>query len=278
MLNDLRELVRYRELFFTLVARDLKARYKRSILGFFWSLLNPLAQIATLTVVFKMVMRIGPPNFGPFLFAAFLPWSFFQLAVMDASTAVPLNVQILKRVYFPREILPLANIGSNLVHFLLAMGVLFAYLILWVHVSLSWSQLLYLPLIVFLQTLLVAGVGLAVSCASVYYQDVHYLVTVGLNLLYWASCIFYPLYSYEQGGTVVRGLADSPFWFVAWLNPLVPLVTLYRQAILTNAEVPDGGMGVEGYLLLRLAFFAVASFLGGYALFNWRKWEFPELT
>ncbi|MBI3946234.1 MAG: ABC transporter permease [Armatimonadetes bacterium] len=278
MLNDLRELVRYRELLITLVARDLKARYKRSVLGFFWSLLNPLVQIATLTVVFKMIMRYGPANFGPFLFVAFLPWTFFQLAVMDASTAVPSNVRILKRVYFPREVLPLANIGANLIHFLMAMVVLFAYLAFWVGVSFSWQQLLFLPLIVLLQTLLVTGLGLAVSCASVYYRDVHYLVTVGLSLLYWASCIFYPLYSYDQGGTVVKGLSDSPFWFVAWINPLVPLVTLYRQAILTNAAVPDGGMGVEGQLLARLAVFAVAMLVGGYALFNWRKWEFPELT
>ncbi|MDH7568353.1 MAG: ABC transporter permease [Armatimonadota bacterium] len=275
MLKDLCELFRYRELFFTLVQRDLKARYKRSVLGFFWSLLNPLLQVATLTVIFKYVIqqRVPITNFAPFLFVAFLPWTFFQLGLMDASTAVPLNVHILKRVYFPREILPLANVASNLVHFLMAMLVLFLYLGVHVRIHFAWDQLLYLPLIIALQTLLVAGFALLVSCMSVYFMDVHYIVTVLLNLLYWASCIFYPLYGNEQ----MAGLATSRFAVIAELNTLVPLVTLYRQSILTHSGVPDAGP-VQWELLVRVAVWAFAALAVGYAVFNWRKWEFAERT
>lgn len=275
MLNDLRELVRYRELFVTLVARDLKGRYKRSALGFVWSLANPLIQIATLTIVFKyMVMRTPMPNYSAFLFVGFIPWMFLQLALTDASVAVPINVQILKRVYFPREILPLSNVASNLVHFLLALVVLFGYLIV-CRIGFSWSHLLYLPLIILLQTIVVSGLALLISCASVYFADITYLVTAGLNLLYWGSCIMYPL---EKSGEM-PGLAGSKFAWVAYVNPVIPLITLYRRVLLARTELPDGGGQPVGWdLLLPVILFAVLSFVVGYTVFNWRKWEFAERT
>lgn len=272
MLSDLRELWRFRELLYNLVSRDLKARYKHSVLGFLWSLVNPLVQVVTLTVVFKYVMLRGQKidNYVPFLFVAFLPWAYFQMTLLDSSAAVLLNVGLLKRVYFPREILPLTQVSSNLVHFLLAQLVLFAYLCT-VPIHFSWHQLIYLPVIILLQTVLLAGLSLIVSCISIYFEDIRYLITVALNLAFYASCIFYPLHGNEQ----IKGLADSRFAWVAYANPMVPLITLYRQSVLCQARVPDASL-VQMPLLALAAVYAFAVFLAGYALFSAKKWEFAE--
>lgn len=272
MLSELRELLRYRELFLNLVVRDLKARYKHSVLGFFWSLLNPLAQIATLTIVFKMIMRTKIDNYAPFLMTAFVPWTFFQLGLLDACASLLQNATVLKRVYFPREVLPLSGVAANLIHFMLAMVVLFGYLMV-VGVHFAWGHLIYLPLIILAETMLVAGLALLVSCASVYFQDIYYLLTMGMNLLYFGSCIFYPLY----GNAQVPGLISSRFGWVAHLNPVVPLVTLYRQAILARANVPDAGP-IQLELLWRVFAFGLGFLIVGYLVFNWRKWEFAERT
>ena len=130
MLKELSELYKYRDLLMQLVVRDLKVRYKNSILGFFWSLANPLVLVATITVVVKYVMRVDIPNYSAYLLVAYLPWMFFQMSLMDASQAVLMHHDLLKKVYFPREVLPLSMVLANLAHFLLAIAVFFVYLLI----------------------------------------------------------------------------------------------------------------------------------------------------
>src|ERR1017187_4349351 len=127
MTNELRELFKYRDLLRQLVMRDLKVRYKNSVLGFFWSLANPMIQVATITIVFKYVMPLNIPNYSAYLLVAFLPWMFFQMTLLDSSQVILLHRDLLRKVYFPREVLPLSVVVSNLIHFLLAMVIFFAY-------------------------------------------------------------------------------------------------------------------------------------------------------
>src|SRR5450759_2475028 len=108
MVNELRELFRYRYLLSQLVVRDVKVRYKNSFLGFFWSLVNPLLQVATMTVVIKYVMRFPIHNYSAYLLVGYLPWMFFQMALLDSSQVVLLHRDLLRKVYFPREVLPLS--------------------------------------------------------------------------------------------------------------------------------------------------------------------------
>jgi len=109
--------------------RDLKVRYKNSALGFFWSLLNPLVQVVTITLVIKYVMNLNIPNYSAYLLVAYLPWVFFQMALLDSSQIILHHRNLLRRVYFPREVLPLSAVVANLIHFVLALVVFFAYLV-----------------------------------------------------------------------------------------------------------------------------------------------------
>jgi lipopolysaccharide transport system permease protein len=276
LIANLRELLRYRELVRNLMVRDIKVRYKNSTLGFFWSLINPLAQVCIITLVFQLVIRIGFPNYSAYVLVGFLPWTFFQMAVLDASQSILLHGALLKKVYIPREAIPISIVLSNLVHFLLALLVLFAYMAV-IRIPFTWRLLLLAP-VIFFQTLLTLGVGLLVSCANVFYEDVKYVMTVGLNLMYYLVPVIY----------VVEQLANIPPkypWLYAHrdvvvgmyqLNPLAVWITAYRHILLP--PVP----GAIGYLPLDPRFVAVAAILSvgiailGYTVFNRYKWEFAE--
>jgi ABC-type polysaccharide/polyol phosphate export permease len=123
MFAEIRELLRYKDLVKQLVKRDLKIRYKNSVLGFFWSLLNPLIQVATITIVVKYILGLEIANYSAYLLAAYLPWAFFQMALLDSSQILIAHRDLLRKVYFPREALPLSAVLSNLVHFALALVV-----------------------------------------------------------------------------------------------------------------------------------------------------------
>jgi len=124
-----KKLFKYRYLLSQLVVRDIKVRYKNSFLGFFWSLANPLLQVATMTIVIKYILRVPISNYSAYLLAAYLPWLFFQTALLDSSQVVLVHRDLLRKVYFPREVLPLSVVAANLVHFMLAFVVFFAYLL-----------------------------------------------------------------------------------------------------------------------------------------------------
>ncbi|HEY3267230.1 MAG TPA: ABC transporter permease [Armatimonadota bacterium] len=273
---ETRELCRYHELVRNLMVRDLKVRYKNSALGFLWSLLNPLAQVFIITIVFKFVIRIGFPNYSAYVLAGFLPWTFFQMAVLDASQSILLHGPLLKKVYIPREAIPISIVLSNLVHFGLALLVLFVYMAV-IRIPFT-AKLLLLPPLIFFHLLLTMGIGLLVSCANVFYEDVKYLMTVCLNLMYYMVPVIY----------VLEQLANIPPRFpwlyahrdavlaIYQLNPLAVWITAYRRILLP--PVPD----VIGHAPLSLPTLAVAALLSvvaavaGYAVFNRYKWEFAE--
>ncbi len=162
MIDELKECCRYKDLLRQLVARDLKVRYKNSVLGFFWSLANPLVQVATITIVVKYILRLEIPNYSAYLLVGFLPWVFFQMALLDSSQVVLLHRDLLRKVYFPREVLPLSVVFANLIHFLLALVVFFAYLLFYIHFFLGGTWILptiaWLPALIALQTLLTGDI------------------------------------------------------------------------------------------------------------------------
>src|SRR5205807_1600667 len=129
MWTEAKELWKYRALLFSMVSRELAVRYKNSVLGFLWSMLNPLATVIVLTIVFKYIANNPIPNYTAYVLAAYLPYMFFQMAIMDAAQSVLNSMGLIKKIYFPREILPLSSIIANFIHFLLAMAVFFAYLL-----------------------------------------------------------------------------------------------------------------------------------------------------
>src|SRR6266849_6003019 len=183
MLTELAELYRFRELLWILVLRDLKVRYKNSALGFAWSLINPAVQVAVISFVVKNFMHLDVPNLSAYIFCAFLPWSFFQLALLDTSHSLIVNERLMKKVYFPREIIPLSLVLSNLIHLLLAILVFLVYLLLLAFVSPHkvgaplLPTLAWIPFLILIELLLITGLSLVISAVSMFYEDVKYLMT-----------------------------------------------------------------------------------------------------
>jgi ABC-type polysaccharide/polyol phosphate export permease len=283
MLEELRELYRYRELLWTLVLRELRVRYKNSYLGFFWSLIVPLVTVAVLTIVFKRVMGMVIPNYSAYVLAAFLPWMYFQTALLDSSQSVLAQIQLVKKVYFPREVLPLAAVLANLIHFVLALLVFFVYLLGYVGAPLLPSVAL-LPVLVFFQTLLIAGLSLIISCLNVFYEDTKYIVSIGLQLMFYLVPV---IYFSEQVYHAQLASPDLQRWIylVYHLNPVAMLLTAYRKILLPPITVQQIGvvqkqtfasLPMDWGLLAVACVVSVLIFVLGYAFFNQRKWDFAE--
>lgn len=279
VLNELKETIRYRELLVNLVVRDIKVRYKNSVMGFFWSLLNPLLQVAVITFAFKGIMRYNVPNYSAYLLCAFLPWTFFQMSVLDASSAVIYHANLVKKTYFPREILPISIVISNLIHFILALLVFFVYLlVLGTPILATWFLL---PVVVCIQFLLNMGVAFFVASLNVFYEDIKYMATVLLNLLLFTLPIFY-LIETVKGSSIPTAYRPLVLKLFYW-NPLAYLITTYRKILLPpfNVAATSTSPAIHdiplSYAYLGLAALtSLIIFIAGYAFFNSRKWKFAE--
>jgi lipopolysaccharide transport system permease protein len=295
MLAEAKELWKFRELLYSMVQRDLKIRYKNSFLGFLWSLLNPLVTVATMTVVFQFILNNNTPNLGAYIFAAYLPYMFFQLCLLDSSQTILVNIQLIKKIYFPREILPLASAISNFIHFLLGLLVLFVFLIV-VYIFFPgpnglrvWpfhSGILLLPLLLFMSFCLATGLSFLISAANTFYEDVKYIVAVILYLMFFICPV---MYFSEQ---VYYSPHNASHWFyrMYYMNPVATLCTAYRKAILDPQPVkvsthsPSGQtidamyppIGMDWKYIAIAFVVSVSILLIGYRVFNRLKWKFVE--
>jgi len=287
MIKALTELFKYKDLLKQLVVRDLKVRYKNSVLGFFWSLVNPLVQVATIWVMVRYIMRLEIPNYSAYLLVGYLPWVFFQMALLDSSQVVLMHRDLLKKVYFPREVLPLSAVISNLIHFVLALAVFFVYVIVYIHLVLHGRGLLittlWLPLLVALQCLLIVGLTYFVSCLNVFFEDTKYVLSVLLNVCFYLTPIMYPaelVYS-RLASSHLPKMYQMLLYKLYLANPLNMLIDAYRKTLLPPTSLNLRGNEVTTLPLDygMLAFAAVVCIgvaIGGYAFFNARKSVFAE--
>ena len=222
-----REIADYTDLLRNLVVRDLKVRYRGSIFGFAWSLLNPLLMMAVFTLVFQVLAQYDDIQLYPlFLMAALVPWLFTQQALTTAMRSITSNAQLIKKVYFPRELLPMSAVMASFVNFLLA------FFIFWV-IGLIFGvgntrAMLMVPLIMLLQLTLVMGLSLILAMANVFFRDTEHLVEVGMLAWFFLTPVFYSI-SVVPNVTFL-GL-DVHRW-VFMLNPMATLTTDYRYAIM----------------------------------------------
>jgi lipopolysaccharide transport system permease protein len=221
-LNELRTLYRYRQLIATLTARDLKARYRGSILGYFWSLANPLLLLTVYTIVFTVFFPANAIQPYPlFLFAGILPWTFFSAATLESTAAISANAGLIKKVMFPAEALPLVVVLSHLVHFALAVPVLVLATIgfaLHGDIVMRPTMLLAIPLMA-VQTLFVAGIAMTVSSAAVLFRDLRDIVTNLLTLGFFLTPILY----------TIEGIPSRWLRALLRINPMTPFVVSYQD-------------------------------------------------
>lgn len=283
MLKELKELWRFRELLIVMVQRELRVRYKNSLLGILWSFLNPLLYTFVFWLVFSQILGVGQGNYTAYLLAAYIPFSFVQTTVLDASQSVLGAMPVIKKVYFPRELLPLATILANAVHMLLGFGVFFSYLaVVWItHPGQSpfqWGTV-FLPFLILVTIALATGLALLASALNTFYEDVKYLVTVGFNLLMYLSPV---VYTSEYVVYHPRNIASGGLIYKLYhLNPLATLCTSYRQTLLAPQGMARDGRAVPGvpldpkYLLITTVF-SFGVLIYGYHVFNKAKWRFME--
>lgn len=257
MVNQLKEIYKFKNLIYNLVARDLKVKYKGSILGFFWSLLNPLIMLIVYTVAFKYIIKIRVENFPLFFLCGFLPWTFLSLSLSMAVSSIKDNANLVKKVYFPREILPLSIVLSNLVQFLLTFIILIPALILF-KIKLGFP-LLFLPLIILFQLAFTLGLAFILSSLNAFFSDVRHLLEIFLQIWFWLTPIIYPV-----------DFVPERFQSLYRLNPAVLFVESYRNSLLYNKWLSS----VE---LISLFLVGVVFLAFGHLVFNHYNRRFAEV-
>ncbi len=225
-MTTLAELAATRELLVNLTLRELRGKYKRSVLGWTWSLLNPLATMAIFTVVFANFLKVNPPQGDPsglhvfalFLLCGLLPWNFLSNGISGSMGALLGNSNLIKKVYFPREVLVFASVASWVVSLLIEMAVLAVALVAFGNFVLPW--LVPVLALVVVQTAFVVGLGLMFSVLNVYFRDVQHFIGILLQLWFYATPIVYPI-----------SVVPENVRFVYGLNPMVRFVEAYRDCL-----------------------------------------------
>jgi ABC-type polysaccharide/polyol phosphate export permease len=252
----LQNLYHYRELLKTNVQKEIRGKYKGSFLGVLWSFINPLLMVLVYALVFPYIMRTNVDHYLIFLIVAIIPWNFFTTVINSGCNCIWINGGIIKKVYFPREILPISVVSAGLVNFLISCLIILLFL-LFGGIGFSW-QILWLPLIAIIQSCLSLGLLFILSAINVYIRDIEYFVAFLINLLFYATPI---LYTVDMFPEKIR--------WVLYLNPMSHLIDAYRSIFYyqTMPNLPS---------LLYIALLALL-FLGfGYMIFKKLEKGFAE--
>lgn len=257
MVLNRRKIHHYIDLVVTLTQKEMKVRYKNSILGYLWSILHPLAFALIFFVVFKIIMRIGMKNYSLFLIAGLFPWQWFSTSLNASATAFIGNASLVKKMNFPRNVIPLALVAQDMIHFVLAIPVIVLFMAIYgKHPYLSW--LYGLPMLLFIQFLLTYGASLVVASANVFFRDIERLVTIFTMLLFYCTPIIYPETMVPQR---YRDLIN--------LNPLTPLMLSWRELFIKGSINPSA---------IALSFLYAAIIYGiGYWVYKRLYWKFAEV-
>ena len=235
--HRMRAVWRYRELLVGLIRKELKVKYKDSSLGFFWSMLNPAMYLAVFYVVFQIILGSGIPYFAIYLLSGLLSWNLFSGSLTAATGSIVNNGSLVNKVYFPREILPLATVGANLVHFFLQGLVLLTTLIVFQYgVALEYLWLLIPALLVLL--LLTASLAILFAALNVYARDLQHLLELVLLGWFWMTPIVYA-WQLPADKLSENGLSTS----LTLLNPMIPIVTTLQRAIYGTDSFVDSKTG-----------------------------------
>lgn len=260
MLDNLKTFWRYRELLYNLTSREIKARYKQSILGYFWVILNPFLQMIVMTFVFSIIARIpslGVP-YAVFLYVALLPWNFFSTSLLSSVNSLVGNSSLITKIYFPREILVYATVAAKIIDVLLASTVLILFMIYFnipVRISIVW-----VPFIFLIQLIFTLGLSLILSAFNLFYRDVQYLLNLVVLLWMYLTPVIYPV-----------EMVPDQYRFILSLNPMAVFINAYRQVILGGSQPNLYSLGIG-------AVFALCIFLLGFSLFKKLEGVFSDVV
>lgn len=261
------EVLRYHQLLFSLTWRDLRVRYKQSLLGIGWAVLLPLSMMLVFTFVFtraidaRSVLRVDMP-YALFAYTGLVPWTFFSMSLSGCVNSLVANRNLVTKVYFPREVFPLSCVASSFVDFCVAMSVLVG-LMAYFHLTGAWTftphaTLAFLPVVILVQIVLTIGIGMVLAMANLFYRDVRQVFGVAIQLWMFVSAVVVPV---PQDGSLLARLIA--------LNPLVPIISAYRDCVVYG-RWPDAA----GFLYATAV--ALTLLVGGWICFRRASYKFAE--
>ena len=251
-----RNIYNYRELLKTNIKKEIRGKYKNSVLGVLWSFLNPLLQIIVYTIVFQVILKNPKPNYVVFLCAGLIPWTFFSTAISRAAFTIIENGNIIKKVYFPREILPISVVTSETINFMISTVIILG-IVLINGMGFNIYMLCY-PIILIAQYLLTLAISFILAGITVYFRGLQHLIGIALQLLFYATPIVY----------AADGIPENLSWILN-LNPMTYIINAYRD-IFYNQTMPDIG-GLVIFILI-----AIVGCTIGYLIFNKLQKGFAE--
>lgn len=255
-MNIFKNLYNYREFLKTSIKKEFRGKYKKSFLGVLWSFLNPLFQLVIYALVFPFILKNNVENYTVFLIVALFPWNFFNLSIIQSAACIVTNGGIIKKVYFPREILPIATSTSNLINFLISSILVFLALFI-SGIGLT-KAVVVLPLIILIQYILQLGLSFILSAITVYVRDVEYLINVLMMLAFYLSPIVYS-----------ADMIPSKYLPLFKLNPMFHIIKYYRD-ILYYGKFPEMGS------VLILLLVCIIILVVGYLIFRKLEKRFAE--
>lgn len=225
-MRTIKEIFLYREMIFSLVRKELRGRYKGSALGFLWTFINPLLQLIVYTIVFSVLLKSDIDKYYLFLFVALIPWLFFSNSLQGGAGCIIGQQSMITKIYFPREVLPIAHATSGLVNMLLCFLVVFS-VVIFSKIQLTLASLMYLPLIVIIEYILVLGVTFFTSSLTVYFRDMEHILGIISMVWIYLTPIMYSI-----------DIVPEEWKSIFMLNPMTSIIVAYRD-ILYYGRVPD---------------------------------------
>ncbi len=251
-----KNLYNYRELLKSSVTKDIGGKYKHSFLGVLWSFLNPLLQIAVYAIIFPLIMRNEIPNYTVYMVCGLIPWNFFISGINRSSFVMIENGNIIKKVYFPREILPISLVTSEAINFVISSIIILVFALI-NGINLTWLVILY-PVILIVQYIVILGISFIVSSITVYFRDLQHFLGIFLQLLFYATPIVYS----------IELIPENLRWILQ-LNPMTYIIDAYR-AIFYSQTMPD----MKALLIVFII--GIIGSIIGYLIFNKLQKKFAE--
>ena len=256
MTNIFKNLYQYRELLKTSVRKEVRGRYKNSFLGVLWSFLNPLLQIAVYAIVFPLILRNNQENYVIFLCCCLIPWTFFATSINRSAFSFVENGNILKKVYFPREIIPISVVTSEAINFMISTIIILGF-VLFGGLGISKYIVLY-PLVLIVQYFVVLAISIIIASICVYLRDLQHFIGVALQLLFYVAPVVYS-----------PNMIPENFQWILRINPMTYIINAYR-AIFYNKTM------VEIKPLMIVFLISIIAFGIGYMIFNKLQKGFAE--
>lgn len=251
-----KELYQYREFLKTSIRKEFRGKYKKSFLGVLWSFINPLLQLLVYALVFPYIMRVQVENYTMFLVVVLIPWNFFSTTISQSTSVIIASTGIIKKVYFPRAILPISNVTSNLLNFVISSIIVFAALLI-SGIGIGPSIAVF-PLVLLIQYIFSLAISFLLSSITVYIRDLEYFISVLMMLWFYVTPVLYSI-----------DMIPEKFKNILMLNPMTLIITTYRE-ILYYKRIPDLGP------LLILGGICVVLLIIGYLIFNKCEKRFAE--